>query len=435
MQTFDTPKQKKLQPIRPLEILDEAVDNTRHLVLGSIPDQEMKVFRSFLNSLNSILKNDITKARQGMPLIGTHFAFPSEIFYGFDCVPLCLEALSYLPSALLTEGCEPFYDLANSYGHPYHTCSAQKGTIGMALKPDFFGLDVVAVPTAPCDNTMASYTFFSEVKKVPTAVADMPAYHNPRGYGYFANELKNLVKNVGRIINQEPNFDGIRKAVGHSSKAIEYLAEINDLRAAVPCPVESILNPLGSCAQNFFAGRPEKENFYRDVRDIAKERVKKREGPPGVDEKIRAFFPYMSVFFDVGLCEWMDRQLGMVNVSDLFNYFFFDPIPPTATNDQIFDGLAKQSMEYPMTRQSSGFVDFFLEDSVFLAKKFKADCAIFSVHIGCKQSVSVVQMIRETLRDEVGIPMLTLELDIGDKRMTSAETIQKKIEEFVKTLL
>ncbi len=435
MQLAAPPVQKKIQPIRPLEILLEATNNTRDLVLGSIPEQQLRVFRTFLNALKSIVENDIAKARQGWPLIGTHFAFPSEIFHGFECVPLCFEALSYLPSAMLTEGTEPFYDLANSYGHPYHTCSAQKGVIGMALKDDFFGVDAIAVPTAPCDNTMASYSFFTEVKKVPTVVADMPAYHNPRGYAYFANELKNMVKNVGLIIHQEPNFEGIRKAVGHSSKAIEYLAEINDLRAAVPCPIESMLNPLGSCAQNFFAGRPEKELFYRDVRDIAKERVKKREGPPGVDEKIRAFFPYMSVFFDVALCEWMDRKLGMVNVSDLFNYFFFDPIPPTATNDQIFEGLAKQSMEYPMTRQSSGFVDYFLEDSVFLAKKFKADCAIFSMHIGCKQSVSIVQMIREALRDEVGIPMLTLELDIGDKRMTSGEALQKKIEEFQKTLL
>nr|MDO8085821.1 2-hydroxyacyl-CoA dehydratase family protein [Candidatus Sigynarchaeum springense] len=423
------------KPIKPIEILHEGVTNTWELVDGAIPKHEMPLFRSFLKALKSSLEDIMTKARKGLPLIGTHFAFPSELFFAYDCAPLCFEAISYLPSALFTEGAEPFYDLANNFGHPYHTCSAQKGVIGMALKDNFFDVDAIAVPTAPCDNTMASYSFFSEVKKVPTVVADMPTYHDKRGYDYFATELKNMVKKVGAIIGQEPNFEGMRKAVGHSSKAIEYLAEINDLRAAVPCPTESMLNPLGSCAQNFFAGRAEKENFYRDVRDVAKERVKKHEGPPGVDEKIRAFFPYMSVFFDVSLCEWMDREIGMVNVSDLFNYFFFDPIPPTASVDEIFNGLARQSMEYPMTRQSEGFVDYFLEDSVFLAKKFKADCAIFSVHIGCKQSVSVVQMIRETLRDEVGIPMLTLELDIGDKRMTPAETIKKKIEEFSKTLL
>ena len=90
--------------------------------------------------------------------------------------------------------------------------------------------------------------------------------------------------------------------------------------------VTCLFNPIGSAVQNFFAGRPEKEIFYKDVLDLARERVKKKEGHGG-EEKIRAYWPYMSVFFDIAFCEWMDKELGMTSVSDLFNYFFFDPIP------------------------------------------------------------------------------------------------------------
>jgi hypothetical protein len=196
-----------------------------------------------------------------------------------------------------------------------------------------------------------------------------------------------------------------------------------------------MFNPIGSCVQNFFAGRPEKAQFYKDVLDIAKDRVKKGERAGGGEEKVRSIWPYMSVFFDVSIYEWMDRELGMSNVCDAFNYFFFDPIDPSASLDTIFDGLARQSMEYPMTRQSESFCDRFLDDSVFLATKYKADCAIFSAHIGCKQSVSLIQMIREVLRDEIGIPMLSIELDIGDKRMTSSDAIKKKVKDFYDTLL
>ena len=75
------------------------------------------------------------------------------------------------------------------------------------------------------------------------------------------------------------------------------------------------------------------------------------------------------------------------------------------------------------------------DDAVNLAQQFSADCAIFTNHIGCKQSSSIIQLMREVLKEEVGIPMLTLELDIGDKRVTSLETIQKKVLEFTQTLL
>ena len=117
--------------------------------------------------------------------------------------------------------------------------------------------------------------------------------------------------------------------------------------------------------------------------------------------------------------------------------FFFEPIQNVNSieNRELINGLAYQSMEYPMVRQSESFAHVFFDDAVNLAHQFSADCAIFTAHIGCKQSSSIIQLMREVLKEEVGIPMLTLELDIGDKRMTSLETIQKKVLEFTQTLL
>ncbi len=170
--------------------------------------------------------------------------------------------------------------------------------------------------------------------------------------------------------------------------------------------------------------------------EIAQNRVRRKEGA-AIEEKIRSFWPYMSLFFDITFAEWLDRRIGMPAVSDIFNYFFFDPIKDINAigEKEMIDGLAYQSMEYPMVRQSESFAATFFDDAVNLAHLFSADCAIFTAHIGCKQSTSIIQLMREVMKDEVGIPMLTLELDIGDKRMTSLETIQKKVLEFTQTLL
>jgi benzoyl-CoA reductase/2-hydroxyglutaryl-CoA dehydratase subunit BcrC/BadD/HgdB len=418
--------------VKPLEILLESMTSMSKLIEASIPGNELRVLQTFLKCGESVITENIDRAQSGTPLLGHHFAFPSEIFYCFDIVPLCFEHLTYLKSAIISEGAELDYELADQYGHPYHTCSSQKGILGMILKENFMDIDVISIPTAPCDSTIASYQAISETKNIPTTIADMPYWHDERGYSYYTDELKRMIEKIGKIINQEPDYERLRKAIGYSTDAIKYLGEINDLKAAKPCPIESMFNPIASCAQNFFAGRPEKAQFYREIAELAKMRVKNNQGSHDVDNQIRAYWPYMSIFFDIPFCDWMDRELKMTAISDAFNYFFFDPVKDleNASPDEMIAGIAKQSMEYPMVRQSDTFADVFIEDSVFLAKKFEADCAIFTSHIGCKQSSSLAQIIREAIKEELGIPTLIIEVDIGDNRMNPIENIKKKIEEF-----
>jgi len=92
-------------------------------------------------------------------------------------------------------------------------------------------------------------------------------------------------------------------------------------------------------------------------------------------------------------------------------------------------------MDFPMMKQSTQFFDPFIDDCVKFAKDFSADCFIYTSHIGCKQFGSVPQILREALKDEVGIPMLIIELDVGDQRMTSIKMIKNKIKMFANTLL
>ena len=92
-------------------------------------------------------------------------------------------------------------------------------------------------------------------------------------------------------------------------------------------------------------------------------------------------------------------------------------------------------MEGPMVKQSAEFYYPFIDQCVQLAKDFSADCYVFTSHLGCKQFGSVPQILREALRDEVGIPMLLIDLDVGDKRMTSEKIIKDKIKLFAQTLL
>ena len=45
------------------------------------------------------------------------------------------------------------------------------------------------------------------------------------------------------------------------------------------------------------------------------------------------------------------------------------------------------------------------------------------------------QILREALRDEVGIPMLLIDVDVGDARFASEKIIREKIKLFAQTLM
>ncbi|MHA1439544.1 MAG: 2-hydroxyacyl-CoA dehydratase family protein [Promethearchaeota archaeon] len=426
--------------IIPYEILYEAICTTKELVDGGPEKNELLVLKVFLKYMKIVVKRYLDDADNGLPIIGHHFAWPTEIFYCFDFVPVVFEGIPYILSALLPQGSEYYYEIADSFGHPYHSCTSQKGTMGMMLD-GLFQFDVITTPSSPCDNTFGTYPIINQIynkkfgKKTPFIVADMPYYRDERSYEYYGKELQRVVNEVGNAIGQDPDYGKLRKAVEISNEVIQTVAEINELRKLKPCPIESMLCPLMTAVMAFIPGQPERALFFKDVLEIAKKRAKKGERAHDGEEKVRSVWPYMSVFFDIGFCEWLDRKLGLVMLMDIFNYLFFDIIDTSKSEQHIFEGLARQSMNFPMVRQSATFCEDLIEDFVYLSKEYEADCAIFTAHLGCKQSVSVIQLLREALREEVGIPMLTIDIDIGDARFTSIQTVKKEITNFVNTLL
>ena len=120
---------------------------------------------------------------------------------------------------------------------------------------------------------------------------------------------------------------------------------------------------------------------------------------------------------------------------DIFNYNFSEPIDTNSDIDTLFLGMSKKGMDFSMVKQSTEFFDPFIEYCIRFARDFSADCFIYTQSIACKQFGSVPQLLREALRDEVGIPMLLIEFDAGDARMTPLKAFKEKIAMFVKTLI
>ncbi len=427
-------KEKALENrIIPYKMLLEGVSTTHALVEGILPEHGIPSLKIGLENLISLLKDLIQKAKEGLPVIGHHFSFPTEYLYCFDCVPVCIEATSYLMAALLPNGSEPYYDLITSYGHPFHTCTSQKGTMGMTMD-GLFKFDAIITPTAPCDNTFASYPFFKFHENVPLILPDLPYLKAEKSIPYYAEQLRLGLEKLGKIIGQEPDYNKLKKAIEIQNKVHEYQMELFELKKVIPCPVENMLNPMAAAAAIFMAGRPEILTFYEKMLEVAKYRYNNKIYH-GNEEKIRSIWPYMIIFFDLALCEWLNREMGMSILFDIFNYNFSDPININSDLDKLFHGMARHGLEAPMVKQSAEFYYPFIEDCVHLARDFSVDCFIFTSHVGCKQFGSVAQLLREALKEEVGIPLLLIDVDVGDRRFASEKVIREKIKLFIQTLL
>jgi benzoyl-CoA reductase/2-hydroxyglutaryl-CoA dehydratase subunit BcrC/BadD/HgdB len=420
-------------------MLYEAVSTTKDLVEGGPEKHELLVLKAFLKHLKTAIGRHIEMADNGAPVVGTHFAYPLDLYCSYNVVPIVFEVVNYTLAALLPEGIEGFYDISDSWGHPYHTCSSQKGILGMTID-DLFDFDVLATPTAPCDNSIGTYPVIKKFnekqagKTVPLLMSDMPVYRDDRSYEYFGQELFKFWNDLGKTIGQKTDENRLIEAINLNNQCLSYIDEINELKKLKPCPIESLLNPCMTGVMAYLGGQQERVDFCKEVLEIAKKRAKNGERAHPGEEKFRTVWPNMSVFFDLAICEWFDRELNMSILFDIFTYLFFDPIDTSQSLEKIFEGLARQSMEFPMVRQSYN-VDSLMDDFIYLTREYDADCAIFTSHLGCKQFHSLVQLLREALRDEVGIPMLTVELDVGDARFTSIQTIKKEVENFVNTLM
>jgi len=152
----------------------------------------------------------------------------------------------------------------------------------------------------------------------------MPFLHEEKTYKYYAEQLKLSLYSLGEVIGQEPDFNRMRKALEIENEVSKLRMELFDLIKAVPSPIENIFNPISAASTIFNSGTSENVSFYRRILDSAKSRYKNKEHHGG-EEKIRSIWPYMLTFFDISLCEWLDRKMGMSVLLDIFNYNLSEP--------------------------------------------------------------------------------------------------------------
>jgi len=71
---------------------------------------------------------------------------------------------------------------------------------------------------------------------------------------------------------------------------------------------------------------------------------------------------------------------------------------------------------------------------LYAVDEWKGDCVILGAHPGCKWVTGAYGLIRDACRER-GIPLLLYDVDLVDRRITSAEESRTRIEQFLTTVI
>jgi benzoyl-CoA reductase/2-hydroxyglutaryl-CoA dehydratase subunit BcrC/BadD/HgdB len=370
---------------------------------------------------------------EGKPVAWVNFGVISELFWAMDIVPVVIDVMTGMTAP--TASAIKYIDMAEEH-IPDYVCSNNKVLIGAALAGDIPIPDILVHPSHPCDSNLATYPVMAEYFGFPYFCIDMPYFRSERGSQYVAGELEKLVSVLEEITRRKLDVDKLKQAMEYSNLAHQYILKISELRQTIPCPYSSIetISEYGIVLS--LAGTPQLVDYFQRRYEWTRDRVARKEGHLAKGrEKIRLVWIYGAPAFDLSIFVWLERQYGAVSVANMNNNFVMKPVEDISDYEKILRGLAEKVTYLPMTRECGGPWEHYLDATIDLCRRYKADAAIFAGHVACKSNWAVMKLVKDKIYDELGIPTLLLEVDLFDPRVASSESIKAKFDAFFELIL
>jgi len=368
---------------------------------------------------------------EGRPVVWHSFDTVPELFFAFDLAPICTDVLSAVVSAL-PGGIARYADLAQGYV-PDHVCTIDRTLMGLAMGGFLPQPDLIIHTSQPCDSTLITYPVLAQYLGVPHLTLDTPYWGDRRSLDYAARELQKeaafIEKHTGRALDRER----LAWVIDLSNQAYRLIGEVNELRKAVPCPLPSKLLPLTGGMFGCAVGTPELLAYVRRMRDWARERVARGQGQLQ-EERLRLGWVQIPIYFNTSICDWLEQEYGAVAPMDLLNNYQTIVIDDPGDPQQVYQGLAQRMLRMTMGQVSRGPSQYYIQSALEVCRDYKADVAVASGHLGCKQMWGAFQLVKDVLADELGIPTFIYDCDHLDPRVVSLDQIKARFEEFFSTL-
>ena len=352
---------------------------------------------------------------------------PVELMYAMDIVPFIPEHFGILMSSQMDF--TPYYEAASAYGLPRELCSSHRAMTGLAIKRELPSPDCIVSTSQSCDTTIKSFECLGNLYESPAFFLDFPYKDTEEALRYYEGEITELISFLEEQTRKNLDIDKLKETIQLSKQLDDLLFDVGELKKAVPAPMKGrdSFRHLGISLT--MAGSQRGVDYFQTLRDELKETVQSGKGAvPG--ERHRILWLYVPIMFDMKLYDWMEKDYGAVVVMDSMDYISDERLDPS---DPI-RFLAKRAYNQWLVAQYCRPIRNFDQDAVKMAVDYKVDACIYQAFIGCKHGCAVIRMVKDTLREECGVPTLILDGDGFDPTVVSSDEMKEAMEGFFEML-
>ncbi len=385
-------------------------------------------------SLKRLIKNYYDEyfswAKEGKPTAWLNVGVPCEVFYAMDVFPFYPENYGAMCGAQKVT--PELSQIAEYQGFTNDICSYARANIGSLLskKGPVGELPIPTIQVETTNSCIMIMTWWRAVEKlfnVPTFVIDAPLVKmDSEGHhlDYMEMELKRMIDFIEEKTGNKFDKDRFTEIVKISNEGKRLWAEILELRANVPCPMNA-----GDIFTHMFPmvalrGTPPYVEHLKFLRDELKERITNRDFPVP-HEKVRLLWDNLPIWFDLRLFDELE-QYGIIFVIDTY----------TQAWGPRFMGIVDE--ENPIRSfgyyLGSGFLNVQIERRwqlmQDLIKEYKVDGVVFHSDRSCKPYSLVQPELSKLIRDNLSVPSLIIESDHNDQSGYDRNRVIERIKEF-----
>lgn len=317
-----------------------------------------------------------------------------------------------------------FIETADQAGYSSDACSYHRAVVGAARRGIMPEPAIVIGATSPCTGGLGLIEWLSRISSRPLAVLHIPQDESGGHVAFLAQQIRDLVAFVTKHTGQRLDSDRLRQAIDNTNRTREIMCEVYALARQVPSPATSKdLANFGIVLPLFF-GTDAGVGLARAYRD----EFARRSAASGASEKrerTRLMWIQNRIQFRQSIEKLLEKEYRAVIVVDELNDITWESIDP----DEPFEGLARRSISIPF----NGTMARRIEHLQKLAREYRIDGAIGPCNWGCRQGTGARGLIQAGL-EEIGVPVLNLEVDCVDERKYAEGQARTRIEAFLEML-
>lgn len=310
-------------------------------------------------------------------------------------------------------------------------CSLIRAGFGMIEAEMLPRPSMLMAATSPCDaNVMLGQALFDYEpwKNIPRFIVDVPYEKTEEHMEYFAEQQRKLLAFIEKNSGKKLSLERLKEVAEESNKEFQLMQELQDLKKAVPCPVQWNWGSDAYYVARLLApGDPEGTRFLEKLLHVHEERYKKGLGVEGVEEKFRYIWFDVLPVFKNKIFYRVEQEFGGAMIMDLYAYNPPWTIIDTSTEESMFRSFARRyAADNPMTRQAMATMNMYTEDIKRIVQDFNIEAVILPVHRGHKDVNASSKIIRDMCK-KIGVPFTTIGCDMFDERYMSSEQIIDKM--------